>query len=363
MGKKQKKVVKAQEFRKREEDVSSSPFSSIILKEKKEKEKTSRPKSASKVKKPSEIVGGYDPNASFADILASYERTGNPYSMPQKGGADKKEPSMDFAAILEKWESRGRIKPDSPSRKKSTYTATKSFGDILSEFETGRPKEKSPCPKKQEKDEEEVLGTVSEPTKVQADLFKKPEEDEKRSPVASWSIFGGNGSFVRKAAEEKKPEAETAAPSSMKYNPTKPFSEILSSYYSGEKKAEKVEEDAGSKTFEQILKEKGDDEKKTRSYTVSELRAMLPQSTLDLHGMTQEECIKAVESFLSDAKKNGLRKISIITGKGLHSDNGIPVLKETAEKVLENSGLVSEQSRAPSNHGGGGAIWIILKKE
>lgn len=360
MGKKQKKVVKAQEFRKREEDASSSPFSSIILKEKKEEEKTSMPKAASKVKKPSEIVGGYDPKASFADILASYERTGNPYSMPQKGGADKKEPAMDFATILEKWENRGKIKPDSPSRKKSTYTATKSFGDILSEFETGKPVEKN---LHQEKIEKEVPSTLSETPKDQDALFKKPEEDEKRSPVASWSIFGDNRSFVRKLEEEKKPDAEPSAPSSRQYNPTKPFSEILSSYYAGEKKTEKVGNDAGNKTFEQILKEKGDEEKKTRSYTVSELRAMLPQSTLDLHGMTQEECIKAVEDFLSDAKKNGLRKISIITGKGLHSDKGMPVLKETAERVLENSGLVSEQSRAPSSHGGGGAIWIILKKE
>lgn len=363
MGKKQKKVVKAQEFRKREEEVISSPFSSIILKEKKEEEKTSRPKAAFGGKKPSEIVGGYDPKASFADILASYERTGNPYSMPQKGGVDKKGPSMDFAAILEKWENRGKIKPDNPSRKKSTYTATKSFGDILSEFETGKPAEKGICQKKQQKDGEGEQTTLPEPLKDQDALFKKPEEDEKRSPVASWSIFGDNKSFVRKQVEKKGFDTDPIAPSSKQYNPTKPFSEILSSYYSGERKSEKAIGDAGNKTFEQILKEKGDDEKRTRSYTVSELRAMLPQSTLDLHGMNQEECIKAVEDFLSDAKKNGLRKISIITGKGLHSDNGIPVLKETAERVLENSGLVSEQSRAPSSHGGGGAIWIILKKE
>ena len=61
---------------KKEEEREYNPFSSIVLKEKKEPEKKKAPV-VSKPKKPGEIVKGYVPSASFADILDSFEKTGN----------------------------------------------------------------------------------------------------------------------------------------------------------------------------------------------------------------------------------------------------------------------------------------------
>ena len=68
--------------KKKEEEREYNPFSSIVLKEKKEPEKKKAPV-VSKPKKPGEIVQGYVPSASFADILDSFEKTGNPYRLPQ----------------------------------------------------------------------------------------------------------------------------------------------------------------------------------------------------------------------------------------------------------------------------------------
>lgn len=367
MGKKQKKTAVPQHFEKRkDEEPSSSPFSSIVLREKKPDAPASRPKASYARKKPSEIVQGFNPGDSFADILESFERTGNPYGMPKKGKHQEKEAKMDFAAILEKWENRGRIKPDPPSRKKSSYNATRSFGAILDEFENGAPSKKASAVEKTGPAGHDVPQEIQTPAPSDevpdGNLFRKADEGCSRSPEASWSIYGGNESFVRKEmAEDEKGEGSGGAPSTAHYRPTVPFSDILGSYYNDRKASDAS--GRGPKTFEQILREKGDDEKKGRNHTLSELRSMLPQATLDLHGMKQEECGNAVEQFLADARRNGLRKISIITGKGLHSDNGVPVLRDVAVRVLEQSGIVSEQSRAPLNQGGSGAIWIILKKE
>ena len=59
--------------KKKEEEREYNPFSSIVLKEKKEPEKKKAPV-APKPKKPGEIVQGYVPSASFADILDSFEK-------------------------------------------------------------------------------------------------------------------------------------------------------------------------------------------------------------------------------------------------------------------------------------------------
>lgn len=88
---------------------------------------------------------------------------------------------------------------------------------------------------------------------------------------------------------------------------------------------------------------------------------MPPQATLDLHGETQVEAEKLVNDFLSECVENHLRKICIITGKGLHSETGEGVLRSVTEKILEESGMVSEKNNAPLNAGGSGALWIILK--
>mgnify|MGYP004671977821 FL=1 len=50
-------------------------------------------------KKPNEIVKGYVPSLSFGDILDSYEKTGNPYSLPKK----KASSPSSFGDILDEW--------------------------------------------------------------------------------------------------------------------------------------------------------------------------------------------------------------------------------------------------------------------
>jgi dsDNA-specific endonuclease/ATPase MutS2 len=86
----------------------------------------------------------------------------------------------------------------------------------------------------------------------------------------------------------------------------------------------------------------------------------LPGVTLDLHGMTGVEAEALIKKALRDAVKRGIRKISIIHGRGLHSD-GNPVLPELVKKVLTGSEEVIRFGNEPRNRGGDGATWAILR--
>ena len=441
-----KKKTRAADIKRRliDDEREPSPFASIKLVEKKEEEKKPKVKPApSKPKKPSEIVQGYDPSSSFADILYSFEHTGNPYSMPAPKRGEMKKPEVDFGAILDQWEGRGKKKPEHKAveTKKSTYNPTRSFGDILDSFEGRKPsvKKESISPDKaeeeipkdtlfREKEEDDVVSSsvswtifggrneefrrpepekkeekaeetpvkeekrkpLYKPSKSFADilseyegerktvetsvpsvkedpvvrdmpeekplsenLFRTPSDGEKRAEGVAWSVFGGNERKPERKTEEaeSKPEPVSEKVPVRHYKAEKPFSTILSEYETKDRE----------KTFDEYLKEKGDGERKPAVITISKLRTMPPQATLDLHGDTVKEAEDEVRRFLSECVENRLRKISIITGKGLHSEDGVGVLRQTALRILDESGIVSEISSAPSSAGGSGALWIILK--
>ena len=59
-----------------------------------------------------------------------------------------------------------------------------------------------------------------------------------------------------------------------------------------------------------------------------------PQEHLDLHGLTGPEAERKVVNFLLTARGKGLRTVSIITGKGIHSQ-GFPVLRDLVERMAK----------------------------
>lgn len=427
--KKNKTVVnKHKEIEKRE----PSPFDNIVLREKDERIPAT-PVNKSVKKKPSEIVQGYNPSMSFADILYSYESTGNPYSMP-KPKVSKSNAKEDFGAILDQWEGRGKSKVQKRVESvKNTYKPTKSFGDILSAYEKGGEVKKEPLPNKRKenihienffKEEDEdnkiadgvtwsILGgkqerkiqikeeesvakkkeikRVSSPYKPKKDFsaileqyenkpivsnvktddstpvakesekiipvsdkgfFRERDEDANVSKNISWSIIGGrNEDFVRPNIEKPSEPVFKKENKTVDYKPEKEFSDILDTFH----KKEEV------KTFDEILKEKGDNLYSKPKLSISKLRSMAPQATLDLHGETQQDAEALIKRFIAECVESGLKKVCIITGKGIHSEGGEGVLRSVAERILEKSGMVSEKNNAPFNAGGSGALWIILK--
>lgn len=77
---------------------------------------------------------------------------------------------------------------------------------------------------------------------------------------------------------------------------------------------------------------------------------------LDLHDMTQERARPALEAFIARAWNDGHRAVLVITGKGL-------VLRKAAPGWLEMLPMVAGVSEAARHHGGGGALYVALKRK
>ena len=88
---------------------------------------------------------------------------------------------------------------------------------------------------------------------------------------------------------------------------------------------------------------------------------MMPQVFCDIHGFTFNEASAEIDKFLSSAKAANRDKVAIICGKGLHSEDGIPVLKPLVIQKLDSIDYISEYYSPSERHGGEGALWIIFK--
>ncbi|MDC0234312.1 Smr/MutS family protein [Candidatus Pelagibacter sp.] len=96
--------------------------------------------------------------------------------------------------------------------------------------------------------------------------------------------------------------------------------------------------------------------------------------SVDLHGYTLEQANKFIYDFIINSYKNEIKKIIVITGKGLHSDNeknpyiskDLSILKYSVpEFILNNKNLmakINEIKEANIEDGGSGAFYIFLKK-
>ncbi|WP_319557586.1 Smr/MutS family protein [Thiomicrorhabdus sp.] len=87
------------------------------------------------------------------------------------------------------------------------------------------------------------------------------------------------------------------------------------------------------------------------------------QAELDLHGETLEEAESKLLEFMKECLFHKLRYIRIIHGKGYHSDQDHPLLKNMVNRGLRLSSWVLAFSSAPQKDGGAGAVNVLLKKQ
>ena len=92
------------------------------------------------------------------------------------------------------------------------------------------------------------------------------------------------------------------------------------------------------------------------------IKEMKPEARIDLHGLTREEAWSRLNSFVTDCKSRGLRKILIIHGKGNHSAGSDPVLGEMVRTFIEEDKRLGTSGHPLRNQGGTGATWVMIKK-
>ncbi len=85
------------------------------------------------------------------------------------------------------------------------------------------------------------------------------------------------------------------------------------------------------------------------------------QAQLDLHGMTREQARDALAQFLASARKQGLRCVRVVHGKGLGSKQQVPVLKDKVRRWLTQSDAVLAWVQARAPDGGSGALVVLLR--
>lgn len=89
-----------------------------------------------------------------------------------------------------------------------------------------------------------------------------------------------------------------------------------------------------------------------------------PEASLDLHGQKRADVVDRMRFFLQNAERLGWKTVLVITGRGLHSSDGKPVLRNEVEAFLTGEGRkqVAEWCRAPRQYGGNGALVLFLKQ-
>ena len=97
--------------------------------------------------------------------------------------------------------------------------------------------------------------------------------------------------------------------------------------------------------------------------------------SLDLHGYTLDEANKNIEIFINKCFHDGVNKLIIVTGKGLHSENekdpyvskDLGILKHSVPEYINGNkelmNLINDIKEASVEDGGAGAFYVFLKKK
>lgn len=89
------------------------------------------------------------------------------------------------------------------------------------------------------------------------------------------------------------------------------------------------------------------------------------QAHIDLHGTVRDEAKEKVARFIVDSRRAGRRCVLIVHGRGLHSKDQIPVLKQAVRFWLERGHIarsVLAFATARPTDGGAGAVYVLLRR-
>jgi len=97
--------------------------------------------------------------------------------------------------------------------------------------------------------------------------------------------------------------------------------------------------------------------------------------TFDFHGYSLDEANQKIEELIGEAYRDGVNKLIIVTGKGLHSENSkdpyksidLGILKNSLPEFVKNNNnllkMINSMGEANIEDGGSGAFYIFLKKK
>ncbi len=130
--------------------------------------------------------------------------------------------------------------------------------------------------------------------------------------------------------------------------------------------------DKDKKDWENFLQNK---EKLSDKEEKFKTKKRINSRTFDFHGYSLDEANQKIEELISEAYRDGVNKLIIVTGKGLHSENtkdpyksiDLGILKNSLPEFVKNNNnllkMINSISEANIEDGGSGAFYIFLKKK
>ena len=106
----------------------------------------------------------------------------------------------------------------------------------------------------------------------------------------------------------------------------------------------------------------------------SKQHTSIKTKSIDLHGYTLDEANEVIKDFIKNCYEEKVNKIIVVTGKGLHSENGknpyvskdLSILKYSIPEYISNNkslmNVINKIKDAKIEDGGSGAFYIFLKK-
>lgn len=89
------------------------------------------------------------------------------------------------------------------------------------------------------------------------------------------------------------------------------------------------------------------------------------QAHVDLHGRTRDEAKDALDAFIQKSRIAGHRCVLVVTGRGLHSKDQVPVIKQGVQQWLTRgrlAKLVLAFCTSKPKDGGAGAVYVLLRR-
>ena len=129
--------------------------------------------------------------------------------------------------------------------------------------------------------------------------------------------------------------------------------------------------DKDKKDWEKFIS--NNDKLPNKDLNFKEKRSSIYRS-LDLHGYTLDEANKKIDDFIKSSYQDGVEKIIVVTGKGIHSktesdpyvSKNLSILKYSVPEFINNNAslmkMINEITDAKIEDGGKGAFYIFLKK-
>ena len=130
--------------------------------------------------------------------------------------------------------------------------------------------------------------------------------------------------------------------------------------------------DKDKKDWDNFLSNKENLPDKDKDLVINKIKKT---KTFDLHGYSLNQANKEINNLVYESFNQGLNKLIIVTGKGLHSENekdpyvskDLGILKYSVPEYLKNNkelmSMINEIKDADIEDGGSGAFYIFLKKK